>query len=50
MDDKAADQGEDKPVKHNDHSCDELRYAAVTTRAQCQRHVPLRPWNVDDAT
>lgn len=29
-DPKAADRGEDKPVKHADHSCDALRYACVT--------------------
>ena len=29
-DSKAADRGEDKPVKKNDHICDALRYACVT--------------------
>ncbi|MFE1070987.1 PBSX family phage terminase large subunit [Streptomyces sp. NPDC058783] len=30
-DEKAADKGEDKPVKLNDHSCDALRYAVHST-------------------
>ncbi|OAR23325.1 terminase [Streptomyces sp. ERV7] len=30
-DESAADRGEDKPVKQNDHSCDALRYAIHST-------------------
>ena len=30
-DDKAAEKGEDKPIKLNDHSCDALRYAVLTS-------------------
>lgn len=33
-DPKAADRGEDKPVKHNDHILDALRYACVTAFPQ----------------
>ncbi len=29
-DPKAADRGEDKPIKKNDHDCDALRYACAT--------------------
>ena len=29
-DPKAASRGEDKPIKHNDHICDSLRYAIVS--------------------
>lgn len=32
-DDKAAQKGEDKPVKINDHACDALRYAVTTTES-----------------
>ncbi|WP_327335861.1 PBSX family phage terminase large subunit [Streptomyces sp. NBC_01324] len=35
-DDKAAEKGEDKPIKAADHSCDALRYAVYTTRALWQ--------------
>ncbi|MCO7195401.1 PBSX family phage terminase large subunit [Pseudonocardia sp. McavD-2-B] len=43
-DDTAADKGEDRPVKKNDHSCDAARYAISTTRAAWQRSVPITPW------
>lgn len=43
-DDKAAEKGEDKPVKKDDHSCDAARYAVATTRAAWQRSVPITPW------
>lgn len=33
-DPKAADRGEDKPIKKNDHSCDALRYAVCTAFPQ----------------
>lgn len=33
-DPKAADRGEDKPVKHDDHICDALRYACVSAFPQ----------------
>lgn len=32
-DDKAAQKGEDKPVKVNDHACDALRYVVATTES-----------------
>ncbi|CAM5367252.1 PBSX family phage terminase large subunit [Streptomyces californicus] len=32
-DDTAAEAGEDKPIKENDHSCDALRYGVRTTEA-----------------
>lgn len=37
-DEKAAELGEDKPVKENDHSCDALRYAVHST-ARYWRHL-----------
>lgn len=40
-DDKAAEKGEDRPVKANDHSLDALRYVILTLRASWQRDVPL---------
>lgn len=40
-DDKAAEKGEDKPVKAFDHSLDALRYAVRTTEALWRPHVPL---------
>lgn len=43
-DDKAAAKGEDKPVKVNDHSCDALRYACLTTHGAWMRQVPLTRW------
>jgi PBSX family phage terminase large subunit len=43
-DDKAAEKGEDKPIKRADHSVDALRYAVLTTRALWQRDVPLTSW------
>jgi len=33
-DPKAADRGEDKPIKHNDHICDALRYCVYTAFPQ----------------
>lgn len=33
-DPKAADRGEDKPIKQNDHICDAIRYACVTAFPQ----------------
>jgi len=38
-DDKAAERGEDKPIKADDHSLDALRYAVHTTRAIWTPHV-----------
>jgi PBSX family phage terminase large subunit len=38
---KAADKGEDKPVKANDHSQDALRYAIKTTENIWRSHVKL---------
>jgi PBSX family phage terminase large subunit len=46
-DDAAANKGEDKPVKANDHSCDALRYAVTTTQAAWRRQVPLTPYAYD---
>jgi PBSX family phage terminase large subunit len=40
-DEKAAEAGEDKPVKLEDHSLDALRYALRTTEALWRPHVPL---------
>ena len=40
-DDKAAEKGEDKPVKTADHSADALRYAIKTTEQAWRRSVPL---------
>jgi PBSX family phage terminase large subunit len=40
-DDKAAEKGEDKPVKFADHSLDALRYAVRTTEALWRPHVPI---------
>lgn len=33
-DTKAADRGEDRPVKHNDHACDSCRYLCLSTFPQ----------------
>ncbi len=38
---KAAESGEDKPVKANDHSQDALRYAIKTTENIWRSHVKL---------
>ena len=46
-DDAAANKGEVKPVKANDHSCDALRYAVATAQAVWRRHVPLTRWRFD---
>lgn len=40
-DDKAAEKGEDKPIKVADHGIDALRYAIFTTRPLWQRHLAL---------
>jgi PBSX family phage terminase large subunit len=40
-DDKAAEKGEDKPIKAADHSCDALRYAVFTTRPLWQRQLAV---------
>jgi PBSX family phage terminase large subunit len=40
-DDKAAERGEDKPLKVADHYCDALRYAVATTQALWRPHVQL---------
>lgn len=39
-DDEAAEKGEDKPIKENDHSCDALRYGVRTTEALWRPHIP----------
>lgn len=43
-DDKAAEKGEDKPIKVADHSLDAARYAIATTQAMWRRQVPLTRW------
>lgn len=43
-DDTAAEKGEDKPVKVNDHSVDAARYGLFTTHALWRRKVPMTPW------
>lgn len=40
-DDKAAEKGEDKPIKVADHGIDSARYALFTTRALWQRQLAL---------
>jgi PBSX family phage terminase large subunit len=40
-DDKAAEKGEDKPIKVADHGIDACRYSLFTTRALWQRHLAL---------
>jgi PBSX family phage terminase large subunit len=39
-DSKAADRGEDKPIKKNDHICDALRYACTTAFPQGEFNNP----------
>lgn len=39
-DEDAAELGEDKPVKADDHSCDALRYGIRTTEALWRPHIP----------
>lgn len=39
-DDEAAEKGEDKPIKADDHSCDALRYGVRTTEALWRPHIP----------
>ncbi|WP_189106227.1 PBSX family phage terminase large subunit [Streptomyces camponoticapitis] len=41
-DDTAAEAGEDKPIKENDHSCDGLRYAVRTTESLWRPYLPTR--------
>jgi PBSX family phage terminase large subunit len=41
-DDAAAEKGEDKPIKENDHSCDALRYGVRTTEALWRPYLPTR--------
>lgn len=40
-DDEAAEKGEDKPIKIDDHSCDALRYGVRTTEALWRPHIPM---------
>ncbi|MEJ2886169.1 PBSX family phage terminase large subunit [Actinomycetospora aeridis] len=40
-DDKAAEKGEDRPVKVNDHGADALRYAVQTSQALWRRHLRM---------
>ncbi|WP_030928483.1 PBSX family phage terminase large subunit [Streptomyces sp. NRRL B-24720] len=39
-DDEAAEKGEDKPIKQDDHSVDALRYGVRTTEALWRPHIP----------
>jgi PBSX family phage terminase large subunit len=39
-DEDAAERGEDKPIKADDHSCDALRYGVRTTEALWRPHIP----------
>ncbi|MFI6606860.1 PBSX family phage terminase large subunit [Streptomyces sp. NPDC050507] len=39
-DDEAAEKGEDKPIKDDDHSMDALRYGVRTTEALWRPHIP----------
>jgi PBSX family phage terminase large subunit len=41
-DEEAAEKGEDKPIKTDDHSCDALRYAIRTTEAAWRPYIPTR--------
>src|SRR5690606_28467657 len=41
-DDSAAERGEDKPIKENDHSCDALRYGVRTTESLWRPYLPTR--------
>ncbi|WEH40787.1 PBSX family phage terminase large subunit [Streptomyces sp. AM 2-1-1] len=41
-DDTAAEAGEDKPIKENDHSVDALRYGVRTTEALWRPYIPTR--------
>lgn len=41
-DDTAAEAGEDKPIKENDHSCDALRYGVRTTESLWRPYLPTR--------
>ncbi|MFI8300001.1 PBSX family phage terminase large subunit [Streptomyces nigra] len=41
-DDEAAERGDDKPIKENDHSCDALRYGIRTTESLWRPYLPTR--------
>lgn len=41
-DDAAAERGEDKPIKENDHGCDALRYGVRTTESVWRPYLPTR--------
>jgi PBSX family phage terminase large subunit len=41
-DDAAAERGEDKPIKENDHSCDALRYGVRTTESLWRPYLPTQ--------
>ncbi|MEU6279744.1 PBSX family phage terminase large subunit [Streptomyces sp. NPDC047028] len=40
-DDDAAEKGDDKPIKQDDHSCDALRYGVRTTESLWRPHIPM---------
>lgn len=44
-DDRAAERGEDKPVKAHDHSLDAARYVILTTHRLWRRAIPLIPFD-----
>lgn len=46
---KASEKGEDAPVKLDDHACDALRYAVMTTRPWWQHHIDLSLPTTDTA-
>jgi hypothetical protein len=41
-DDEAAERGDDKPIKENDHSCDALRYGIRTTESLWRPYLSTR--------
>lgn len=43
-DDRAAERGEDKPTKANDHWLDALRYVTLTTQGMWRHDVPITPY------
>lgn len=43
-DEKAAERGEDKPLKQNDHACDALRYRIYSRKGDWVGRVPYNGW------
>ena len=49
-DKKKSEEGEDAPVKLDDHFCDALRYVVYTTRPWWQQHIDLTiPYDLEEA-